>query len=44
MDYKILKSEHNNFDEVPNRFYLKCLSLKIRKEMKIHLKKHLFKI
>ncbi|HFM0018281.1 TPA: AAA family ATPase, partial [Escherichia coli] len=51
MDYKILLShEHNNFDEVPNRFYLKCLSLRyinsqrdLEKYIKIE-KKHLLRL
>ncbi|MFJ5341324.1 ATP-dependent nuclease [Pectobacterium sp. CHL-2024] len=51
MDYKILLShENNNFDEVPNRFYLKCLSLKyinsqrdLEKYIKIE-KKHLLRL
>ncbi|KAB6775076.1 AAA family ATPase, partial [Bifidobacterium longum] len=50
-DYKILLShEHNNFDEVPNRFYLKCLSLRyinsqrdLEKYIKIE-KKHLLRL
>jgi Predicted ATP-dependent endonuclease of the OLD family len=51
MDYKILLShEYNNFDEVPNRFYLKCLSLRyinsqrdLEKYIKIE-KKHLLRL
>lgn len=51
MNYKILLShEHNYFDEVPNRFYLKCLSLRyinsqrdLEKYIKIE-KKHLLRL
>lgn len=51
MDYKILIShEHNNFNEVSNRFYLKCLSLRyinsqrdLEKYIKIE-KKHLLRL
>ncbi|WP_312283188.1 AAA family ATPase [Pseudescherichia sp.] len=51
MDYKILLShEYKNFDESPNRFYLKCLSLKyinsqrdLEKYIRIE-KKHLLRL